>query len=131
MSGGGGQCWPAGRGIARPGRPGFGPKDGETPVHEVQLNGFRMQSTPVTNADFELFVRETGHRTTAEEFGVSAVLYAAFQGERPDILNQVVAAIGGEGSLTHFASMLDMDKDGNPLDDIMGLASGLLGGGKS
>lgn len=65
------------------------PADGETPVHEVQLAGFRMQSTPVTNAEFELFIRETGYRTTAEKFGVSAVFYAAFRGERSDILNQV------------------------------------------
>lgn len=63
--------------------------------------------------------------------GDTVTLAAEKTGLSPDILNQVVAAIGGEGSLTHFASMLDMDKDGNPLDDIMGMASGLLGGGKN
>ncbi|MCM0000053.1 MAG: hypothetical protein NBV68_11775 [Erythrobacter sp.] len=63
--------------------------------------------------------------------GDTVTLAAEKTGLSPEILNQVVSAIGGEGSLTHFASMLDRDGDGNPLDDIMGMASGLLGGGKS
>jgi len=63
--------------------------------------------------------------------GDTVTLAAEKTGLSPEILNQVVAAIGGEGSLTHFASILDRDGDGNPLDDIMGMASGLLGGGKS
>lgn len=63
--------------------------------------------------------------------GDTVTLAAEKTGLSPDILNQVVAAIGGEGSLTHFASMLDRDGDGNPLDDIMGMAKGLLGGGSN
>lgn len=63
--------------------------DGETPVHKVHLDGFRMGATTVTNAQFALFVQETGYRTTAEQHGVSAVFYAAFQGQRSDILHQV------------------------------------------
>ena len=43
------------------------------------------------------------------------------------ILNQVRDAIGGEGSLANFASMLDRDGDGNPLNDVLGMAKGLLG----
>ena len=43
------------------------------------------------------------------------------------VLSQIVAQIGGEGSLTHFASMLDFDKDGSPVDDIMGMAQGFFG----
>ena len=39
----------------------------------------------------------------------------------------IVSAIGGEGSLANFASILDMDKDGNPMDDIMGMAGKLFG----
>jgi hypothetical protein len=35
------------------------------------------------------------------------------------------AAAGGMGSLGGLASMLDMDGDGNPLDDIMGMAAKL------
>lgn len=59
--------------------------------------------------------------------GDTVTLAAEKTGLSPDILNQVVAAIGGEGSLSNFASMLDMDKDGNPLDDIMGMAGKLFG----
>ncbi|MEM7665785.1 MAG: hypothetical protein AAF250_07985 [Pseudomonadota bacterium] len=43
------------------------------------------------------------------------------------VLSQIVEQIGGEGSLTNFASMLDRDGDGNPLDDIADMASGLFG----
>lgn len=59
------------------------------------------------------------------------------------ILNQIVEHIGGEGSLGRFAAMLadhpqaaglaqmlDRDGDGNPVNDIIGMASGLLGGSK-
>lgn len=67
------------------------PQDGETPVHPVQLSGFLMRATTVTNAEFELFVQETGYQTTAEQHGVSAVFYAAFQGHRTDILHQVTS----------------------------------------
>lgn len=59
--------------------------------------------------------------------GDTVQLAAEKTGLSPDILNQVVSAIGGEGSLTHFASMLDKDGDGNPVDDILGMAKGLFG----
>jgi hypothetical protein len=73
---------------------------------------------------------------------------AANTGISPDILQQIVGHIGGEGSLANFASMLggagggagglmgqvtgmlDKDGDGNPLNDIAGLAGGLFGGKK-
>lgn len=59
--------------------------------------------------------------------GDTVTLAAEKTGLSPDILNKVVTAIGGEGSLTHFASMLDLDKDGNPLDDILGMANKYFG----
>ena len=56
------------------------------------------------------------------------------------ILNQIVGHIGGEGSLGEFArmlqenpqaksvfGMLDKDGDGNPLNDMLGMAKGLFG----
>jgi len=46
------------------------------------------------------------------------------------VLTSIVGHIGGEGSLGNFASMLDRDGDGNPLNDLGGLmdtAKGLLG----
>ena len=36
--------------------------DGETPVHEVRLDGFRIDATAVTNAQFATFVKATGYR---------------------------------------------------------------------
>ncbi|WP_128892113.1 hypothetical protein [Erythrobacter sp. HKB08] len=43
------------------------------------------------------------------------------------MLNQIRDAIGGEGSLSKFASMLDRDGDGSPLDDIASMASSFFG----
>ncbi len=34
---------------------------------------------------------------------------------------------GGEGGLAGLASMLDRDGDGNPINDVMGMAKGLFG----
>ena len=52
---------------------------------------------------------------------------AAKTGLDAGVLSQIVEQIGGEGSLGKFASMLDQDGDGNPLDDIAGFASKLFG----
>jgi sulfatase modifying factor 1 len=41
-------------------------KSDERPVHNVTLEGFWMDRTEVTNAEFERFVRATGYRTVAE-----------------------------------------------------------------
>ncbi len=40
---------------------------------------------------------------------------------------QAAAPAGGLGSLGGLASMLDFDRDGNPLDDILGMAGKLTG----
>ena len=61
--------------------------------------------------------------------GDTVELAAEKTGMSPDILNQIVGAIGGEGSLGQFASMLDQDGDGNPINDLMGMAKGLSGKG--
>ena len=37
------------------------------PVHEVTLDGFWMDRTEVTNAQFRAFVEATGYLTTAEK----------------------------------------------------------------
>lgn len=72
--------------------------------------------------------------------GDTVELAAAQTGLDPSVLTSIVGHIGGEGSLTQFASMLennpqaksvldmlDRDGDGNPLDDIAGFAKGLFG----
>ncbi|MBC9031488.1 hypothetical protein IAG41_03700 [Sphingomonas sp. JC676] len=60
-------------------------------------------------------------------------------------LQEMITHIGGEGALGQFASllqgqggilgkvtgMLDKDGDGNPINDIAGMASGLFGGKQS
>ncbi len=73
--------------------------------------------------------------------GDTVAAAAAQTGLDGSILSQVVSQIGGEGSLGEFVrmladnpqaagvlNMLDRDGDGNPLDDIAGMAKGLFGG---
>ena len=38
----------------------------ERPAHEIEVEGFWMDISPVTNAQFAIFVEETGHVTAAE-----------------------------------------------------------------
>lgn len=52
---------------------------------------------------------------------------SAATGLSTDKLNEIVSAIGGEGSLSQYASLLDRDGDGNPLNDVLGMAKGLFG----
>lgn len=67
-------------------------------------------------------------------------LAAAKTGLDASVLTQIVSHIGGEGSLGQFASllqgnsalsgitgMLDKDGDGNPLNELAGMAKGLFG----
>ncbi|GAA1115934.1 formylglycine-generating enzyme family protein [Kribbella jejuensis] len=60
--------------------------DGETPVHEVEVAGFRIDATSVTNADFARFVESTGYRTEAETFGYSAVFHLALAAESDEVM---------------------------------------------
>jgi formylglycine-generating enzyme required for sulfatase activity len=66
--------------------------DGETPVHAVHLDAYRMDATTVTNAQFATFVKDTGYLTGAEEFGVSAVFHLAYHGDARDVVNQAAGA---------------------------------------
>ncbi len=74
------------------------------------------------------------------EPGDTVELAAAKTGLDTSTLNSIVAQIGGEGSLTQFnqmlndhpqaagiLKMLDRDGDGNPLNDIAGMASNFFG----
>ncbi|MBM7515859.1 formylglycine-generating enzyme family protein [Nocardioides nitrophenolicus] len=60
--------------------------DGEGPVHEVELSAFRLGTTTVTNAAFAAFVEATGHRTTAEAEGYSAVFHTDVAATVADVL---------------------------------------------
>ena len=59
--------------------------------------------------------------------GDTVELASAKTGLDAGVLGQIVEQIGGEGSLSSFASMIDRDGDGNPLNDIADIASGLFG----
>ncbi len=72
--------------------------------------------------------------------GDTVELAAEQTGLDTGVLSQIVGHIGGEGSLGEFSrmlqdhpqassifAMLDRDGDGNPLNDVLGMAKGLFG----
>ncbi len=61
------------------------------------------------------------------EPGDTVAAAAASTGLPTDKLQEIIGQIGGEGSLASFASMIDRDGDGNPLNDITGMIGGLFG----
>lgn len=62
------------------------PGDGETPVHQVALSAFSIDTTAVDNAAFAAFIDATGYRTESEVYGTSAVFHLAVQADTSDIL---------------------------------------------
>lgn len=62
--------------------------DGEGPVREVTLSAYRIDETTVTNAMFASFVKATGHVTTAEREGTSAVFHLAYDGDPRHVLGR-------------------------------------------
>jgi hypothetical protein len=105
-----------------------------------------------SNVDIKNLAAKVGIDPTLAETAVAALAAghhspgdtietaSANSGISADILQQIVGHIGGEGSLASFASMvgqhpeavqmvtkfLDKDGDGNPLNDLTSLASGLF-----
>jgi hypothetical protein len=59
--------------------------DGETPVHEVRLGEFSIDTTAVTDQDFAAFVDATGYETDAERLGLSYVFHLFVHAEPDDI----------------------------------------------
>lgn len=57
------------------------PGDGETPVHPVRLDSFRIDATTVTNRMFADFVAATRYRTESERYGSSAVFHLQLESE--------------------------------------------------
>ncbi|MDR0327371.1 MAG: formylglycine-generating enzyme family protein [Planctomycetaceae bacterium] len=51
------------------------PEGDQRPVHEVRIAPFKMDIYPVTNRQFQMFVRETHYETTAERHGWSFVFH--------------------------------------------------------
>ena len=54
----------------------------EGPAHEVSVDGFWIDPTPVTNAQFQRFVATTGHVTVAEQTPNAA----DYPGAKPELL---------------------------------------------
>ena len=86
----------------------------------------------------EKAIAALGHAHQQE--GDTVEMASARTGLPTGTLSQIVEHIGGEGSLMEFANtvmnnpqaagvlkLLDRDGDGNPLDDIAGMAKGLFG----
>ena len=68
------------------------PDDGESPLRTQRFAPFRISPTTVTNAEFGLFVDETGYVTEAERFGWSFVFWA----QVPEALGATQAVQGVE-----------------------------------
>ncbi|WP_402469452.1 formylglycine-generating enzyme family protein [Isoptericola aurantiacus] len=68
------------------------PADGESPTFEVAVEGFDIDATPVTNAQFGAFVEATGHQTDAERYGDSAVFHLAVAARPEDVVGRSGAA---------------------------------------
>jgi formylglycine-generating enzyme required for sulfatase activity len=64
------------------------PADGEGPIRAIQVDGFYIDRSPVTNAQFNEFVARTNYITDAERFGWSFVftgqLEAKQSGAQPE-----------------------------------------------
>jgi formylglycine-generating enzyme len=60
------------------------PADGEGPVRSVpfRLRPFAVDTFPVTNADFAVFIAATQYRAEAEVFGWSFVFWAHIPAQR-------------------------------------------------
>jgi len=51
----------------------------ELPIQEITLPEFYMGKYPITNALFEIFIEQTGYKTTAEKQGFGTVYYGRFK----------------------------------------------------
>lgn len=49
--------------------------DGEGPIRKIGVDPFYIDTETVTNAAFQAFVKDTGYKTEAEQFGWSFVFY--------------------------------------------------------
>lgn len=64
-------------------------QDGESPRHRVELASFDIDTTTITNRQFQRFIESTGYVTDAESFGFSAVFHLLVSSSTEKILGQV------------------------------------------
>ncbi|MEU3330519.1 formylglycine-generating enzyme family protein [Glutamicibacter creatinolyticus] len=62
------------------------PADGELPLHRVQISGFSMDATLVTNEQFACFTEATGYLTESERLGYSAVFRGYLSAPSSDVI---------------------------------------------
>ena len=68
------------------------PLDGESPVREININNFYIDTKTVTNREFKVFIDKTGYKTDANKFGWSFVFHK-FISRRTS--SQVTEAVSG------------------------------------
>lgn len=61
------------------------------------------------------------------EPGDTVASAAQSTGLSADTLQGILGQIGGEGALGQISGMIDRDGDGNPVNDLMGMAGKLFG----
>lgn len=61
------------------------------------------------------------------EPGDTVATAAAATGLSADTLTNLVSQMGGENALSNISGMIDRDGDGNPLNDLAGIAGKLFG----
>jgi formylglycine-generating enzyme required for sulfatase activity len=93
--------------------------DGEGPVRPVALSPFAIDVYPVTNADFDAFIRATGYVTEAERFGTSFVFQGQIPAERYDELVEDTLAASPWWCLVRGASWRAPQGPGSTIDDRM------------
>ncbi|XP_066284909.1 formylglycine-generating enzyme-like [Branchiostoma lanceolatum] len=67
------------------------PQDGEGPARRVRVDSFHADVYEVSNAEFDIFVREAGYVTEAEKFGDSFVLENLISEKVKSEITQAVA----------------------------------------
>lgn len=93
--------------------------DGEGPVRPVALSPFAIDAFPVTNADFEVFVRATGYLTESERFGNSFVFQGQIPAGRYDELVEDTLAAAPWWCLVRGASWRAPEGPGSRIDARM------------
>lgn len=66
------------------------PQDGEGPARKVKISKFSINKYEVSNAEFALFVKDTGYVTEAETFGDSFVFDQLLSNETKSEITQAV-----------------------------------------
>ena len=83
------------------------------PSADAQAIELQDQVSEIAQPDVSVADQAAGQTETVEE--------------APSIFDKVTSAFSAGGIGSQAVQMLDRDGDGNPLNDIVGMASGLLG----